>query len=372
MGFYMAQREIHPELQELYDKNITPYSISRLNAIDGCLLEAFYTYKCTDERSVRENSIYGIMGNQIHEVLEGIYNGTATSNDLLPYMKAELEYAELVNVDFPKDFKGGTSIRDSWINDMTHFCNNFEKLQGEHFQTEEFVLLKISDTRYLQGYVDLIQVIDEEKKIIDIYDFKTSSKFKNEDLLHHGRQLVVYKMAKEQEGYTVRNTAWIMLKYVKVTFNGYSRKNSKTKKIIEKIVQRGKIGKELRSSVEKLLVDAGYDELDRDIILDEFEETNSFTVLPNEIATAFHMEQFIQYYDITEELEKEALDYINSRADTFETLWDMPEEVWKPVKVDDKQSFYCNNLCSHRSICPEIKKYNSLLSLQGIPDDDLF
>lgn len=368
----MAKRETHPRLQELYDKKIYPYSISKLNAIDGCLLEAYFSYKCTDERRNREKSIYGIMGNQIHEVLEGIYNDISTPEDLLPAMKKELADADLINIDFPRDFKGGTSIRDSWIKDMTHFCNNFKKLEGNKFTTEELIILKVSDKRYLIGYVDLIQLIDEEKKIIDIYDFKTSSIFKKEDLAHHGRQLVVYAMAKEQQGYTVRRVAWLMLKYVKVSFEGYARSNSKTKKTIEKIIQRGKIGKELAGQVERLLVEAGYNEIDIDILLEDFIETNQFDILPKDISSAFKVEQCIVEYDINEEVKQEVLKYINERADIFEELWEKTDEDWLPVKIDQKQSFYCNNLCSHRSICPEIKKYNSLLILDNTNDEDLF
>lgn len=370
----MAERTKGEEIiANLKAKGIFPYSISKLNAIDGCLREAFYSYKCKDERRNREQSIYGIMGSEIHDVLERIYNNEAKKEDLLSAMQKELADADLCGIDFPRDFKGGTAIRDSWIADMTHFCNSFEILPGGNFTTEEFVLLKISDTRYLIGYVDLIQVVDVENKVVDIYDFKTSSMFKKDDLMHHGRQLVVYGMAMEQAGYTVRNLAWIMLKYVEVTFEGYARSNSKNKSTITKVIQRGKIAKELSGQVERMLDEAGYSELDTEILVANFIDKNSFDVLPMEIAKEFEIKQYIQPYDFTEELQQEALDYINVHADAFEELWKKPEDEWTPVDIGEKgQSFYCNNLCSHRSVCPELRQYNAMLELDKTDDEDLF
>lgn len=365
----MAEREKDPRIQALYEMGISPYSISRLNAIDGCLLEAYYTYKA---HAPGKQNIYGIMGTRIHDVLEQIYNNRCNSDELITALENELMDADLAGVSFPKDFKGEDSIKNNWINDMKHFAEHFERLSGEGFKTEELTILKVSPTRYLIGYIDLIQVIDEETKTIDIYDFKTSSKFKKDDLLHHGRQLIVYGMAKEQEGYTVRNLAWIMLKYVQVTYMGYARKTAKNKTKITKIVQRSKLAKELTSLVEELLYQAKYGEIDSEIIISNFLEANDMNVLPAEIREQITVEQCIEYYPYTQELKDEALNYINTRADKFEALFDQPVEAWTPVTIDKGQSFYCNNLCSHRDKCPNLKKYNLSVELSQMDDADLF
>jgi hypothetical protein len=362
----------HAKIEELYANKIYPYSISKLNIIDGCHREAYYTYKDEEAKKHKCRSIYGIMGGEIHEVLEDIYNDRATADNLLPALQRELEDASVAGIDFPKDFKGGTSIRDSWVADMTHFCKNFESLEGDKFSTEELVLLKINDRRYLRGYVDLIQVVDEENKVIDIYDFKTSAMFKKEDLKHHGRQLVVYGMAKEQEGYTIRNLAWIMLKYIEVTYKGYKRVNSKDKSTISKVIQRGKLAKTLLPVVESMLAEQGYDEITSDIILSQFVEANSMDVLPFEIQKEFKIQQYIQQYEYNDELKEEAIDYINKQADIFEELWKQDIGGWKPIQIDKSNSFYCNNLCSFRNICDEVRKYNILFDLNKQDDQDLF
>ena len=351
----MSGRKKSERLQALYDAGIAPYSISKLNAIDGCLREAYYTYKLHNRG--RQN-IYGIMGGKIHDVLEKIYNDVATGADLLPALKRELEDADLIGVDFPRDFRGRNTIRENWIASITDFCNTFEKIPGDDFITEQEIIYKVNDHRYLVGYIDLISVIDEKEKIIDIFDFKTSTQFSKKDLLHHGRQLVLYAMAKEQEGYTVRNVAWIMLKYVTVSYMWYKTAKSKQKKPITKIIQRCKIASELTPIAENMMYEQGYDDVEIEVRLAKFKRSGSIQDLPDSIRKEFNVEQYIEEYELTEERKKEVLEYINSRADKFESLWDKDEEEWLPLEITEKDNFYCNNLCAHRGICPQLKKFN--------------
>ena len=71
-------------------------------------------------------------------------------------LKSELEDLEMLDLNFPKDRQGGDSIRDSWVADMSHFCSNFTPPKGK-FETEQFVLYKVNDDRYVQGFIDLIR-----------------------------------------------------------------------------------------------------------------------------------------------------------------------------------------------------------------------
>ncbi|MGF6375010.1 hypothetical protein M2140_000044 [Clostridiales Family XIII bacterium PM5-7] len=364
----MGKRQKDNRIEELKAQGIRPYSISRLNTIDGCLREAYYTYK---KEFRGTNNIYGILGGAVHDVLEGIYNEELGQQDLFPAVKKSLSEADMMGISFPKSFDGSDKIKENWVADIENFCNTFEKMEGE-FATEELFVFEMPNDRYLIGYIDLIQFIDNKNKIIEIYDFKTSSDFKKDDLKHHGRQLVVYGMAKEQEGYTVNKIAWIMLKYVKVSYTGYARVGSKTEKEITKIVQRNKIAKELSFAVENKMEKLGYGEIDIDIFLSKFKETNSIEVLPEEVQKQFTIEQYIRDYEYSEATKEEAMQYVNKQIDKFEELWDEGKEKWKPVKIDKGQSFYCNNLCSHRYECEAVKEYNLSLSLGDDELDDLF
>ena len=349
----MGQRKQDERIEALYRQGIHPYSISKLNAIDGCLREAYFTYMLHDRG---KKNIYGIMGSKIHDVLEHIYNQEATGEDLLPALESELSDAAMFGVDFPKDFRGGDTIRNNWIGDMTHFCENFNLDVPGIPKTEQLIIYKVNDERYLIGYVDLTMIIDEEKKIVDIYDFKTSSLFKEKDLVSHGRQLVLYGMAMEQAGYKVRNLAWIMLKYVVLEYDGYKRINSKNRTHITKIIPRHKIWNELRVPLRRDLEESGMSDMDIDVKLWETEEhLNEFDGA--QYASNFKFNNYIQYYPFTESNQQEVLNYINEQADKFEELQGKPKSEWIPVEIGKGQEFYCNSLCGHRDHCETLLDY---------------
>ena len=222
----MAKRDKDPRLQALFDAGKYVYSISKCNTIEECLYEAYNTYILHQKGT---NGIYGILGTRIHDKLEEIINGTATANELPDVLNQELLDLDMLGIEFPKDFKGNDSIRNNWIADMKHFCQTFQPPKGT-FKTEELVIYPLCNSddkddpnRYVQGYIDLIR--ENSDGTISIYDWKTSTDFKQSDLIHHGRQLVFYALAKEAEGYTVRDVSWIMLKYCEVKFMGKKRAN---------------------------------------------------------------------------------------------------------------------------------------------------
>lgn len=361
----MGQREIDPRLQELFNTKQNVYSISKINTIAQCLYQAYKTY-ILHQRG--KDNVYGIMGGKVHDALEKIINNEATEKDLLPALQSELNDMSMLGIDFPKDFKGGTSIRDGWIGDMEHFCNNFIKPSGK-FETEELILLQLGEHRWLQGYVDLIK--NNKDGSISIYDWKTSSQFTKETLLEHGRQLVTYAIAKEKEGLKVKEVAWIMLKYVEVKFMGKARSNSKNETEIIKVLNRRKIISELKDYIESDLCKLGYGEVDIDIMLSNALNNNDMKLLPKEVQDKYIIKPYVRKYEITDELKQETLDYINKTADLFESLG-KDENEWTGLEVDKKNSFFCNCLCSHGHDCPYVKKYNDLLELNKTEDEDLF
>lgn len=369
----VAKRERDKRIQKLYDEGVGLFSISKVNTVNQCLYETYRTYIKKDRG---KNGIYGIMGSKIHDKLEEITNGKATEVELLPTLQEELSELDMLNIDFPKDFKGGTSIRDNWIADMTHCCKHFVKPSG-NFTTEELVIYKINDDRYMQGYIDLIRHNKDDS--ISIYDWKTSSDFKSKDLLHNGRQLVFYALAKEQEGFKVKNVAWIMLKYVEVSFMGKARVNSKKETLLTKVYNRGKLVKELYPYLETDLNKLGIDEVEADILLDNALDTNSLNRLPKEIQDKYTIKPYVKKYKITEELKQETLKYINNMADIFESKSDNENE-WKPRDFtitskngkEREDTFYCHVLCNHRETCPHIRQFDELKNINKTDEDDLF
>ena len=367
----IGTREKDPRLQKLFDEGKNVYSISKCNTIDNCEYEAFCTYK---KHLKGENGVYGIMGGKVHDKLEEIMNNKATESELITSLKSEIADLDLFGIDFPKDRNGGTSIRDKWIADMSHFCTNFVKPKGK-FSTEQLVLYKLNENRYVQGYIDLIRHNPDGS--ISIYDWKTSSQFTKEDLLHHGRQLVFYALAKEAEGYKVRNVAWIMLKYCEVSFMGKKRANSKEMTKITKVVNRSKLVEELVPYITADLKLLGYDDIDIECIIHNALQNNE---IPLEVCDKYTVKPYVREYEITPEIKDETINYLNKMAILFENKSDneadwKPKSFYKTTKTGKKQedTFYCNVLCGHRRTCPHIKKFNDMKKAENETDfDDLF
>ena len=366
----MGKRETDPRLQALYDAGIKPYSFSRLGTINQCEFQAFLAYI---KKIKGTNNIYGIMGGRIHDVLEDIMENKATEKDLYPAFLKELEDAELLGIDFPKDRKGENSIRDNWIADMTHFCNNFVKPEGK-FITEELFIYKISETRYIIGYIDLIRI--NKDGTLYIIDWKSSSNFETKKILEYGRQLILYGMGKEQQGEKVRDLSWVMLKYCEVKFLGKAKINSKNKTDLVKVVNRGKLIKELRTHIELDLKDMGYNEVEIDLMMVKAISDNSFDSLPKEISDLYHIRPYVRIYDFTEELQQETLDYINTTADYFESKDPENEDDWKPLCFVDKKgnpdTFFCDVLCDYGNICKHLKEFKETYKESKREEQDLF
>lgn len=368
----MAEREVDPRLKELWDSGKTIYSISRLDSINNCLYGAYRTYILKDRG---KNNIYAVLGGKIHDVLENIVNGNATEDDLLPAMQDELENAELMGLEFPKSEDGSSPIRDGWVKDMTHFCTTY-KSPRKNLSTEELFIYKTSDGHYLQGYIDLQRLKPDS---IDIYDYKTSTLYKGEDIKHHGRQLVVYQMGLEQDGKTVDNVAWIFLKYVDITFMGKKTAKSKEKTQITKTIERKKIAQEMSKYVEQDLFEMGIDEIDADIILTEFKTTNSFDCLPDAIKNNYQMKPCVYKYEVTDEVKQECEDYINNTIKMWESLGEdernYPPRKFTKIQKNGKEVsdiFFCTNLCGHFDKCPHIHDYLDKLNNVVDNDEDIF
>lgn len=357
----------------MFDAKKKVYSFSKLSTINQCEYQAFLTYI---EHQKGSQNCYSIMGTKMHDTLEAIMNDKATEKDLYPALQSELSDIEMLNIRFPKDRNGNDSIRDNWIKDMTHFCNNFIRPKGK-YTTEELFIYKLSEDRYIQGYIDLVK--HNSDGTISIYDWKTSSQFSKADLIEHGRQLILYGLGKEAEGFKIKNLAWIMLKYIQVDYIGKSRSNSKVETLQIKVIDRWKLVQELKEDIENNLYKLDYDEVDVECLIHSALESNSLDVLPKEIKERYTIKPYVRKYEFTDELKQETLKYINEMADKFESKG-KNESEWEHKKFtktstkgkETDDSFFCNILCNHKNTCKYLKQYNDLRVLNKIEDEDLF
>lgn len=349
----MAQRALDPRLQALYDEGVNVYSFSKLGTIKNCLYGAWRTYILHDRGL---GSVYTDLGSASHDALENFIEGKSNNAEMLQIFRDALVQCVLVGYDFPQDRRGTDSIKTKYIKDMENCFQTFTMPNGK-FTIEELLILRVSPTRAVQGYSDLLRWNNDGT--VTVLDLKTSSDYSQKDLLEHGRQLTIYGMALEQAGYTVKSTAWIMLKYVVIQFSWFATRRSKTKSDLVRIVNRSKIYDTIKDAVEAACREAGMDENEIEFAMLDFAKTNILgDSFPDEVKAKFTIKPYVRTYPYTPELKAEALDYINSTADLYESMLQNTETPWKPCEIDKTNSFFCAQLCSHRKTCPYIKDYN--------------
>lgn len=368
----MAQREPQDILKQLREQSIPIYSFSRLEAFHQCLYQSYRTYILNDYDNAAP-SVYGILGGKIHDALERLQNNEVTEEYLWTALNEEIEDMDMLALNFPKVGDNETLVRDNWVANMEHFCKTYKKPKGK-FKTEQFFLYETPHHHFLQGYIDLTKF--NKNGTIDIYDYKSSSMYSADDIQAHARQLIIYALAMEQQGYEVSQIAWIFLKYVTVKYEGYKTIKSKNKTPIEKMIERRKLVKDLKPAIEQKLTEAGYDEFEIEFMMDEAEKTNT---IPAEVADQFKVMPYVKYYPLTDETRTECIKYIESTIEMWESL-DKKEESYEPrsftkllksgKEVDD--TFFCTALCSYRKVCPHIKNYLIDKALENISDEELF
>ncbi len=367
----MATRENNPELQKLFDAGVPVYSFSKLECMHGCLYEAYRTYILHDRKNQLQN-VYSIMGGSTHDCLEKITNGEATEADLLPTIQEDISMCDMLGISFPKGRDGSDSIKDGWVADMEHFCKTYKQPKGK-FDTELFFLYQTPKGRYLQGYIDLIKFHSDKE--ISIYDYKTSSMYKGEDILSHSRQLTLYAMGMEAQGYTVKNIGWIFLKYCEVKFVGKKTSRSKEETELSKIIERKNLIKDLESYIVSKLEKLGMDEVDIEVEMMNAKDKNE---IPTQVADQFKIIPYVMKYDLNGETRAEAAQYFDDTIDMWEGLSDnevdYPHISFTKIQKNGKEvedTFYCTQLCGYRKCCPHLQKFMDTKENKS-EDDDLF
>lgn len=352
------ERDKQEVLDEIKEKGGTVYSISRLNTINQCPYQAYLQYV----KGVKSKTgVWGALGGATHDALEKCIHG-ADESIIKDAIQQELDYLEVLGIDFPLDRNGNPTLRNNWIADMELFASHFKTPSG-NFETEEFVLCQIDDDSYMQGYIDLIKKHDDGT--ISIYDWKTSSQFDKEHLIQAGRQLVFYMLAKQNQGFKVRDVAWVMLKYAEVSW--FAKNGKKQTKVIE----WRKVGSEMKKKVEKDMIALGYNDIDIEMRLDWLAEDNDFARQVPEIQDKYNLNPYVRYYEVTPEIINETLTYIKSSIEKFKR-WGDVENNYKPLDCYEN-SFFCHNLCGFsKELCTHFADYLVECEINQDEIEDLF
>lgn len=321
------------KIKEKYGDDVKFYSISRLNNYNNCEKGYYYTY--IDKKEQDEN-IYTLLGNSVHNILEKYYNGEIDKLDKTEF-ENDWQKAQLFGIKFMSE-----KVQNKYLKDIDVFFDTYKKREG-NFISELGFILQLDEKHYLTGYIDSIEMLDDNN--IKIIDYKTSSKFVGKEKLKHaGRQLVIYQMAMEQlYGFNVINNAWEMVKYLQVKVG-----NNKPK-IVEGFEWVSKCEKQIRTLLKKKYMDS----IIIDVMIAKCISENNINCLPDDVKEQIQIETYICDYEITEEVKKECLEYIWKTIKEIENKDGKGEEEWKC----NVNPFYCQNLCPFsKEHCKDWKK----------------
>jgi ATP-dependent helicase/DNAse subunit B len=334
--------DIKEKLDQLKESGVKVYSFSKLGTFHSCQYEYYNTY-ILKNRGIE--NCYTILGSELHKGIESIYSGEGDEETFKNNYYNKLTELDLLGITFPND-----TIRKSWVADVNHFINTFKKIESKML-LEKLIGFEIADGIWMQGYIDAILPSEKGKPYVNIYDWKTSSKFTGKKLQDAGRQLLMYKVGLESStDFKVDKVSWFMIKYIYVCWNGKTV-------IKKKMCNRGKWVKEIKPQLETELLKLNINEFEREILLDKSIKDNNLNSMPQEIQDKYWLEDCLVEYEITDERIEELKNYVINTVNDIENKNINDESEWEPVEIDKKNSFYCSVLCSHRKTCKYYKKF---------------
>lgn len=332
------------KLFELKEKNIPVYSVSRLETYNTCKYKYYKTYVMQSKE--KSENIYSVLGSKVHSLLEKQFilkrNKSKEEIDFSKEILSELQNAELKGYSFSSE-----KVKEKWIYDIIHFCNNSKFYEMNIIENELHFVFDF-DGLWLQGYIDAI--VDNGDNTVSVIDWKTSSAFKASELDKKARQLMLYKIALEEAGTTVSHVYWDMLKYADISWV------NKSKKISHRICERIEILDRMEGEFTKYLGELGYGATEIVSMFSLCRAMNTLDFFPDKLREKYVIGDYLLEYEIEKNKEFDFLSYIDETVDEIESNINNPQ-FWKPETIDEKNSFFCNMLCDVSRSCEAFKKY---------------
>jgi RecB family exonuclease len=206
--------------KKLREEKAELLSFSSCNEFNDC---SFLWKLGKIEKMKGGDNIYTKGGSLTHEMVEDFYDSKLKKEDLLNTFDEGMGCVFLEGYGFATD-----KIRDGWMSNMRKYFENFEKndkvIGCEIFCSFPFSILdkKLVDL-YFQGWIDC--VLEDENGDIHIGDFKSSTRFSEEDIRKSkGKQLVLYAIAYEyMYGKKPKTIFFDFMKYAKIWDGDKSR-----------------------------------------------------------------------------------------------------------------------------------------------------
>ena len=323
----------------------TLYSWSKLETFRTSKYEYFLQYVLR-KKPDREDSIYGALGGQAHDILEKFYSGEISYEDMITlFDDSWITCYDIAKLCFVRnDEVKNASIAEKYKENLRHFFKNHKKIPYK-MALEKFLTAKIGDY-VLQGYCDALYKNSDGKYVI--VDWKTSSYFNEKAAEEKCGQLVVYAQSLIQAGVSLEDIliCWNMLKYCNVEV---SMKNGKKK---VRTIERCKLGESLVSNCKMWLKDYGCNEKETDSYLKQLIDSNSISCMPVEVQNKFSIDDCFVFVPLTQNLvDRWNNEIITTIKDIELRMADYNESksincFWDDESVVKAQSYYMANLMS--------------------------
>ena len=218
------------DLIKVYKKdNKKSISFSTLNTVETCY--RLYKFQYVDRVSVESDNIYTYLGSKAHSIIEQLYRGEINNKQAIKLWDDSMNntsllfvnYDKIENEEVKKDLKHKNDLyKNNYNKNMKHYFFNFKsKFKPNSFLQEKTVMFELKKffknnifkDYYFKGIVDFINV--REDGSLDIIDYKTSTIYKNNKLVTHSYQLILYAIALEDMGFKINSLGWNFLKYVR-------------------------------------------------------------------------------------------------------------------------------------------------------------
>lgn len=157
----------------------------------------------------RKDNIYSLMGSTVHELLEELQQEKITIDTAKATFKERLKDAKIMGHKFMTD-----NTEKKFVNNIYGYFNKYSPIKDCEYFIEEYFETVIEGV-IMRGYIDLYTIDGEW---IDVYDYKTSSKFSKKDLETKKLQLIIYAIAL-QEKYPDKKIRGLYFDMLKYTFN---------------------------------------------------------------------------------------------------------------------------------------------------------
>jgi len=174
------------------------YSHSQLSTYETCPHQ--YKLAYIDKIEVETEGIEAFMGSRVHEALEKLYRDLKviklnTLEELLTFYHQSWEknwngLIQIVRKDYgAEDYR---RLGEKCITDYYRRYHPFD--QGKTLGLEEYIYFPLEEEKsyWIRGYIDRVTLVDSS--LLEIHDYKTSSRLPTQEDVNSDRQLAFYQM----------------------------------------------------------------------------------------------------------------------------------------------------------------------------------